>query len=186
MKGRKGRKDKPEKSAEAGGESRRQNALPVDSARRTPAHGEVLTAAKKDGTPKDSGPEVWADPPDRVGPPEPPVRLPALQHISVSRSSGFVVKPDRDPDSKDALDQNQSTEDPIWEEYLDMDTSSFNLLSGYSAEEEVEAAMLEADLAMQADESALMVEEGMEVFEMAPDDVSLVWAEEDADFTAVE
>jgi len=31
-----------------------------------------------------------------------------------------------------------------------------------------------------------MVEEGMEVFEMAPDDVSLVWAEEDADFTAVE
>jgi hypothetical protein len=165
MKDRKGRKDKPEKSAEASGESRRRDALPVDSARRTPANGEVLTAEKKGGTPKGSGLEVWADPPNRVGTSEPPVRLPTLQHISVSGSPGFVVKPDRDPDSKDALDQNQSTEDPIWEEYLDMDTSSFNLLSGYSAEEEVEAAMLEADLAMQADESALMFEEGMEVFD---------------------
>jgi hypothetical protein len=45
--------------------------------------------------------------------------------------------------------------------------------------------MLEADLAMQTDESALMFEEGMEVFEMAQDGVSLVWAE-DTEFTAVE
>jgi hypothetical protein len=125
--------------------SGRGNALPVRPARRTPAHGEVLPAAKKGGA--------------------------------------ATV---RNPDSNDPLDHNESMEDPIWRDYLGMDPSSSQLesLSEYSAEAEVEAAMFEAELAMQAVESGLIFEEGIE--EMTQGGVSLVWAEGDAGLTAVE
>jgi hypothetical protein len=70
------------------------------------------------------------------------------------------------------------------EEYFPLNISFTYLetLSEYFAEEEAEAAMLEADLAMCADECALVRDEGLELVELAQEEVSGEWGQESSNF----
>ena len=56
---------------------------------------------------------------------------------------------------------------------LNISSIHVETLSEYFAEEEVEAAMLEADLAMYTDECALVCDEGLDLVELAQEEVSI-------------
>jgi len=167
-------RDKPKKSTAIAGKPAKRNALPIRAARPTPVRGKVLAAVKKADIPTAHEPEVSFQPPVSAKPLETSLRLAARWRFPVRGSSRLGINPDPNLDTGEPLDHNQSRECPAGEEYLDLDTSSSNLesISEYLAEEEVEAAMLEADHAMQTDESALMFDQGMEAVELTQDGVS--------------
>jgi hypothetical protein len=183
----KDREHKPKKPHKAGGKHGKLVALAVIAEQGAPAHGEVLEAAREVSPSKKDRQKVTSDPPGSVESREQPVRLAARSRFSVSTSSFFDMDVDSDLDSEDQTDHDQPREYEIWEESFEWEASSQpeNLLE-YFAEEEVEAAMREADVAMQADESAFMFEEGIGAYDLTPDGELIGWAERGAESAALE
>ncbi len=167
----KDRKDKPEKSAEVARKSRKRNAAPVRSPQRRPVRNEPPPAVWQGDAPEADEAKVLSESPDVVELPEPTAQSPEPQGFAAGDSSHFVVNLDHD---NDPPNQQPSVEDSIEKGSLYRDLSSLTpeSLFEYSAEKEVEAAMLEAELAVQTDESAFALEEAM-----AQEDVSSIWAE---------
>jgi hypothetical protein len=178
------RKEKPDKSVEMRSRPKNRDTSTVRAPRKVLARGEVITASRESNATKISGRTISPTHPDTALPSEEPAKMRTSLHISIQDSRYGVENPSQNRD-RDAPEYRRSVDDLLCAEYLDLDISSsdFESLSEYSAEKEVEAAMLEADLAIQADESALIFEESVEGFEAAQDSMSLVWTEGGVEFT---
>ena len=176
--------DKPEKSS--GEVTREPGARTVSSvrpAKSTPARRQVRRAAKNVVTPREDEEEVAPD-----AQTERPAPDAALVEHDVSHHAASL-----DPNIKslgldlvagDLLGENLTIQEADPREHFPLNISSIHVetLSEYFAEEEAEAAMLEADLAMYTDECALVCDEGLDPVELAQEEVSIEWAKRGFEF----
>ena len=177
-------KDKPEKSSgEVTGEPGERAVSSVWSAKRTPVRRQVRRAAKNVVIPREDEEEVSPD-----AQTERPAPDAALVEHDVSHHAASL-----DPNIKslgldlvtgDLLGENLTIQEADPREYFPLNISSIHVetLSEYFAEEEAEAAMLEADLAMYTEECALVCDEGLDVVELAQEEVSIEWPKRGFEF----
>jgi hypothetical protein len=177
-------KDKPEKSSgEVTGEPGERAVSPARSAQGTPARGEVRRAAKKAFTRREDEEEVSPDAQTERPAPDAALVEHDVSHHAASPDPN-IKSLGLDLVTGDLLGGNLTIQEAAPREYFPLNISSIHVetLSEYFAEEEVEAAMLEADLAMYTDECALVCDEGLDLVELAQEEVSIEWAKRGFEF----
>ena len=166
--------DKSERpSEEVAAESGRRAVLPARSAQRTRARGEIRRGAKKIVTRREHAEDAL---PARTEQPAPdmPLAEHGLLHLAGSVNSNLDpnlegLGPD---DTADLSDLSLTLQHHAPEEYLTLESSAYSeTLSEYLAEQEAEAAMLEADRAMSAGEYASTWDEGLEPAEVRQEEM---------------